>query len=98
MRPIPPLAVLVFLAAAALSAKTAYDLIGGRAMFPSWFVPAFVAGLAALVSYGGFVTLEIWRARETARWPEAGLNSLALVLLSAVLTWWLVLRRAELLD
>ena len=85
MRPIPPLAVLVFLAAAALSAKTAYDLIGGRAMFPSWFVPAFVAGLAALVSYGGFVTLEIWRARETAR-PERNGWVLILLPLSFVCT------------
>ena len=67
------IAVLVFLAAAALSAKTAFDLIGDWAMFPSWFVPAFVAGLVALVSYAAFVTLEIWRAGSSARLAENGL-------------------------
>ncbi len=67
------LAVLVFLAAAALSVKTAIDLTGDRAMFPSWFVPAFVAGLAALVAYAAFVTLGIWRACATARLAENGL-------------------------
>jgi iron(III) transport system permease protein len=44
------------------------------------------------------LALEVWRARETANWAEAGLAGLALVLLSAVLTWWLVLRRVERLD
>lgn len=66
------LAVLVFLAAAALSAKTAFDLTGDRERFPSWFVPAFVAGLAALVFYAAWTTLEIWRARATARPGENG--------------------------
>lgn len=67
------LAVLIFLAAAALSGKTAFDLIGYRAMFPDWFVPAFVAGLAALVAYAAFVTVGIWRARGAARLAENGL-------------------------
>lgn len=44
------------------------------------------------------LALEVWRARETANWPEAGLAGLALVLLSAALTWWLVLRRVERFD
>jgi iron(III) transport system permease protein len=44
------------------------------------------------------LALEVWRARETANWPQAGLAGLALVLLSAVLTWFLVLRRAERFD
>jgi hypothetical protein len=37
----------------------------------------------------------VWRAREAARWSETGLTSLALVALSAVLTWFLIVRRAE---
>jgi iron(III) transport system permease protein len=44
------------------------------------------------------LALEVWRARETANWPGAGLAGLALVLLSAVLTWLLVLRRVERFD
>ena len=44
------------------------------------------------------LALEVWRARETANWPEAGLAGLTLVLLSAVLTWLLVLRGAERFD
>ncbi|HEX6903016.1 MAG TPA: hypothetical protein VF789_25085 [Thermoanaerobaculia bacterium] len=88
MRRVAPLAVLVFFAAAALSAKAAFDLTGDRAMFPSWFVPAFVAGLAALVAYAAFVTLGIWRARGIARLGENGLVwvllPLSLVCTSAV--------------
>jgi iron(III) transport system permease protein len=41
------------------------------------------------------LAVQIWRARETARWSETGLTSLALVALSAVLTWVLVVRRRE---
>jgi iron(III) transport system permease protein len=44
------------------------------------------------------LALEVWRARETANWPEAGLAGLVLVLLSAALTWLLILRRAERFD
>lgn len=44
------------------------------------------------------LALEVWRARETANWPDAGLAGLTLVLLSAVLTWLLVLRRMERFD
>ena len=44
------------------------------------------------------LALEVWRARETANWPEAGLAGLALVLLSAALTWLLILRRVERFD
>lgn len=41
------------------------------------------------------LAVEIWRAREAARWSETGLASLVLVALSAVLTWVLVVRRRE---
>ena len=44
------------------------------------------------------LALEVWRARETANWPEAGLAGLALVLLSALLTWFLVVRHVERFD
>lgn len=41
------------------------------------------------------LALRIWDAREAARWAETGLASLALVALSAVLTWFFVARRVE---
>jgi iron(III) transport system permease protein len=41
------------------------------------------------------LAVHVWRAREAARWSETGLASLVLVALSAVLTWTLVVRRAE---
>lgn len=41
------------------------------------------------------LAVEVWRARERAAWSEAGLAGLVLVVLSAVLTWFLVLRRVE---
>lgn len=65
------LAVAVFAAAALLSIKTAVDLLPRRDMFPAWFVPLFVAGLAGLVLCAAWVTSGIWRARRYAR-PAAG--------------------------
>ena len=41
------------------------------------------------------LAVRVWRARERASWPETGLASLVLVALSALLTWFLVVRRAE---
>lgn len=41
------------------------------------------------------LAVHIWQARESAQWAETGLASLALVALSGVLTWFLVIRRAE---
>ena len=40
----------------------------------------------------------IWGAREAARWADMGQLSLALVAVSAVLTWLLVIRRVERFD
>ena len=65
------LAIVVFAAAALLSVKTAVDLIPRRDVFPSWFVPLFVAGLGGLVLSAAWVTSGIWRARRYAR-PAAG--------------------------
>src|SRR6185436_12134080 len=65
------LAVVVFVAAALLSLKTAVDLMPRRDVFPSWFVPFFVAGLGGLVLCAAWVTSGIWRARRYAR-PAAG--------------------------
>jgi hypothetical protein len=74
------LAVLVFAAAALLSAKAGYDLVLARSAFPAWFVPVFVAGLAALVAWAGWTAAGIWRARPTAR-PEGGARAVAVWLL-----------------
>ncbi len=41
------------------------------------------------------LSVRIWDAVEAARWAQTGLASLVLVALSAVLTWVLVVRRAE---
>lgn len=48
----------------------------------------------------GFETLatDVWHATETSSLAQAGYVSLVLLALSAVLTWLLVVRRAELLD
>lgn len=53
-----------------------------------------------LLSPPGFRTLatEVWSATTDAFWAEASVVSLVLVALSAVLTWFLVLRRADALS
>jgi hypothetical protein len=81
MRRIASLTVAVFLVAAGLSAKTGLDLIRQRESFPFWFVPAFVAGLAALVGYAGFMTVRVWRARGAARPVDGPLSAAVWVLL-----------------
>jgi uncharacterized membrane protein YphA (DoxX/SURF4 family) len=63
---IAALAAVLFAAAATLTAKTAWDLIPRAESFPSWFVPAFVAGTAILALAAGIVTLGIWRNRRSA--------------------------------
>ena len=70
-RRIANVAPAVFAFAALLSIKTAFDLLGHRAEFPAWFVPAFVVGLAALVSYSAFASFSVWRVRDSAR-PAGG--------------------------
>jgi len=65
------LAAVLFAAAAALTAKTGWDLVPRARSFPSWFVPAFVGGVITLVLAAGYVTLGIWRSRRTAR-PAGG--------------------------
>ena len=62
---IAALAAVLFAAAATLTAKTAWDLFPRARSFPSWFVPAFVAGTAILVLAAGLVTLGIWRNRRS---------------------------------
>ncbi|HSN85820.1 MAG TPA: hypothetical protein VL025_03635 [Thermoanaerobaculia bacterium] len=74
------LAVVVFAAAALLSAKAGYDLLLSRDEFPAWFVPAFVAGLAGLVAWAGWTVAGIWKARRSAR-PEGGRRGVAVWLL-----------------
>lgn len=64
---IAALAAFLFAAAATLSMKTAWDLVYREQSFPSWFVPAFVAGVILLVAEAGWVTLGIWQSRRTAQ-------------------------------
>lgn len=68
---IAALAALLFAIAATLTAKTAWDLLPRARSFPSWFVPAFVAGTAVLALAAGIATLGVWRARRSAR-PAGG--------------------------
>lgn len=75
MRRIVSLTLAVFLAAAGLSAWTGLDLLRRRGSFPAWFVPAFVAGLAALVGYAAFMTVRVWRVRAEARPAEDGAST-----------------------
>ena len=50
-----------------------------------------------LLAPPGYATLatQVWSATQDAFWAEASANALALVSLSAVLTWLLVLRRSD---
>lgn len=77
---IAALAAVLFAIAATLTAKTAWDLIARARSFPSWFVPAFVAGVIALAAAAGYVTLGIWRSRRSAR-PAGGMLAAAVWLL-----------------
>lgn len=81
MRRIASLTLAVFLAAAGLSAKTGLDLLRQRQSFPPWFVPLFVAGLAALVGYAAFVSLGVWRTRGDARPVDGPVSAAVWVLL-----------------
>ena len=76
------LAVVVFAAAAALSIRAGYDLILQRGSFPAWFVPAFVAGVAALLAWAGAVTVRIWQARASAQPTQGRLAAVVWLLLS----------------
>lgn len=78
---IAALAAVLFAAAATLTAKTAWDLLPRARSFPSWFVPAFVAGVAVLVLAAGMETLGIWRARRSARPAGGSLAALVWTLL-----------------
>lgn len=68
---IAALAAVLFAIAATLTAKTAWDLLPRARSFPSWFVPAFVAGTAVLALAAGIATLGVWRLRRSAR-PSGG--------------------------
>ena len=67
---IAALAAVLFATAATLTAKTAWDLLPRARSFPSWFVPAFVAGTTVLVIAAGMATLGVWRGRRSA--PAGG--------------------------
>lgn len=81
-----PLAGVVFAAAALLSVKTGFDLLTAREAFPSWFVPAFVAGLAALLSYAAWVFFQLRRSESRPLGGKVGAAVWILVPLSFVCT------------
>lgn len=62
MNRIPGAVVALFGVAALLSAKAGLDLVQRAGSFPAWFVPAFAAGLAVLVSSAGWVAAGLWRS------------------------------------
>lgn len=78
---IAALAVILFAMAATLTAKTAWDLLSRARSFPFWFVPAFVAGTAALALAAGIVTAGVWRVRRSARPAGGRLATLVWILL-----------------
>lgn len=78
---IAALAAILFAAAATLTVKTAWDLLPRAGSFPSWFVPAFVAGTAILALAAGLATLGIWRARRSAHPAGGRLASFVWILL-----------------
>ncbi|HEX5718323.1 MAG TPA: hypothetical protein VF179_19330 [Thermoanaerobaculia bacterium] len=78
---IAALAAVLFAAAATLTAKTAWDLLPRARSFPSWFVPAFLAGTVVLALAAGLVTLGIWRSRRSARPADGRLAAVVWILL-----------------
>ena len=64
---IAALAAVLFAAAATLTAKTAWDLLPRARSFPSWFVPAFVAGTAALALAGTCVAVALLGIGHSAK-------------------------------
>lgn len=76
------LAVAVFAAAALLTIKTAVDLMPRRDVFPSWFVPLFITGLAGLIGSAAWAASGIWRARRFARPAAGGLGGAVWLLLA----------------
>lgn len=75
------LAAILFATAATLTAKAGWDLLPRARSFPSWFVPAFVAGTAILAAAAGIAALGIWRSRRSARPAGGRLAALVWVLL-----------------
>lgn len=82
------LAAVLFAVAAALTAKTAWDLASRARSFPFWFVPSFTAGVMLLLLAAGWITLDIWRSRHTAQPAGGSMAALvwALLALSFVCT------------
>jgi hypothetical protein len=63
-------ALLLYVLAALLSIKAAFDLVVWARAFPAWFVPSFVAGLAVLIAAAGIQAVGTWRA--VLRGPSRG--------------------------
>jgi hypothetical protein len=78
------LSITVFAAASALSIKCSADLIMAAGRFPGWFVPAFVVGIAALLSYGLFMMLGLWNQRRSVEWA-GGANAVVIWVLIPLL-------------
>lgn len=75
------LALVGWTAAAALSAKAAWDVLARAGSFPWWFAPAFAAGVAALAAVAGWFTIGVWRARGAARLAAGPLATAVWILL-----------------
>lgn len=66
--------------------KTGVDLFAAREVFPSWFVPAFVAGLAVLVSYSAWTLVQLRGAASRPLGEGVGITVWILLPLSFVST------------
>lgn len=75
-------ALLLYVLAALLSIKAAFDLIVWARAFPAWFVPSFVAGLAVLIAAAGMQAFGTWRAPEPR--PVGGRRAAVLWVLLAL--------------
>jgi hypothetical protein len=56
--------------ATALSVKCCVDLVRSADHFPGWFVPSFVVGIAALLSYTAAIMLRVWQGRDHVAWAS----------------------------
>src|SRR5215216_3344597 len=82
------LLMTIFVAAATLSIKAAYDLTIHSELFPGWFVPSFTAGVSILLTLSLYFVLQVWKGPDHTVLPSGGQSILLwiLMLLSFICT------------
>lgn len=60
------LLMTIFVAAATLSIKAAYDLTIHSDLFPGWFVPSFTVAVSILIAVSLYFVLQVWKRQNSA--------------------------------